>query len=90
MKSNQELIDIIVNYLSVNKLASQQDLRKLTNSSVKRMKELADAGHFVYPKKIPLNKRALLSDQANWRRFTLTNVVRSKNLINRHHLNFEK
>ena len=90
MKSNQELIDIIVNYLSVNKLASQQDLRKLTNSSVKRMKELADAGHFVYPKKIPLNKRASLSDQANWRRFTLTNVVRSKNSINRHHLNFEK
>jgi hypothetical protein len=90
VKSDQELIDLIVEYLASNKLATQQDLRRLTNASVKRMKELADAGHFTYPKKIPVNKRHLLSDQTTWRRFDLKSGVRWENATDSRHPDFEK
>jgi len=90
MKSDQELISLIVEYLAVNKFATQEDLRRLTKASVKRMKELADAGHFVYPKKIPVNKRHLLSDQTKWRRFSLTKGVRWENATDCRHPDFEK
>jgi hypothetical protein len=90
VKTDQELISLIVEYLAVNKLATQQDLRRLTKASVKRMKELADAGHFVYPKKIPVNKRHLLSDQTRWRRFDLKSGVRWENATDHRHSDFQK
>jgi hypothetical protein len=90
MKSDQELISLIVEYLAVNKFATQEDLRRLTKASVKRMKELADAGHFIYPKKIPANKRHLLSDQTNWRRFSLAKEVRWENATDHRHPDFQK
>jgi hypothetical protein len=54
------------------------------------MKELADAGHFIYPKKIPANKRHLLSDQTNWRRFSLAKEVRWENATDHRHPDFQK
>jgi hypothetical protein len=70
-KTDAEVVDIVINYMATNRYATQTDLRRVTGSSVERLKKLADAGYYVWPNRIPRNKCHLFSNQEKWRKFRL-------------------
>jgi hypothetical protein len=71
IKTDDELKEIVINYLANNKYATQTDLRRVTGASVERLKKLADAGNFVFPNRIPKNKCHLFHKTDKWRKFRL-------------------
>lgn len=71
IKTDAELVEIVLNYMAKNKYATQTDLKRATGSSTERLKKLADAGYYVWPNKIPRGKCHLFSNQNNWRKFRL-------------------
>ena len=71
IKTDDELKNIVINYLANNKYATQTDLRRVTGASIERLKKLSDEGTFTMPNRIPKNKRHLFSNQNKWRKFRL-------------------
>lgn len=73
VKTDEEIISMIKEYMANNKLVTRYSLKKLTGASQKRLDQLAAEGHFVYPPRVARNARHLYGKSQWANNFKLPN-----------------
>jgi hypothetical protein len=73
IKTDEEVISLVTEYIANNKYATRSDLRKVTGVTQTRLQQLAAEGHFKFPAPVSRKVRHLYGKSEWANNFKLPN-----------------